>query len=142
MDATIPTYTYEPLDEVKNEIRLLHLDEAGMSYSAPPRLRVSQVALDTNPNYVALSYVWGDPTVVKSIFLDDKEFKVTVNLFEVLQRLSSTLFNHNDKGAPMRMTSPVWIDAISINMPGFLTLANFLGFAIINEWKQRDSGNV
>ncbi|PMD64423.1 AAA-domain-containing protein [Hyaloscypha bicolor E] len=59
-------------------------------------------------DYMALSYVWGDPTVKKRIFINKHPFEVTLNLYHALIRLRSSL---EVKDRRLK----VWIDAICIN---------------------------
>jgi len=48
---------------------------------------VAKACLDDNPEYDALSYVWGDPSVCKPIYVNDRVRNVTVKLFAALYRL-------------------------------------------------------
>jgi hypothetical protein len=66
--------------------------------------KVRAVALDQNPSFIALSYVWGSKLSSKDILLNKRSFKVTVNLFGVLDQLRKV--DHD---------SDLWIDAIAIN---------------------------
>ena len=56
--------------------------------------------------YFALSYAWGDPRRVRSIFVDGRRCRIADNLYQFLRRVSWT------------STGPacwLWIDALSIN---------------------------
>ena len=55
--------------------------------SAPIRCELQVVSLDENPYYEVLSYVWGDPTSTKFIYVDEQRFYATVNLFDFLYSL-------------------------------------------------------
>jgi hypothetical protein len=55
-------------------------------------------------SYEALSYVWGDLSRTRSIFLDDVQFGVTSNLYAALLQLRDHSFPRI-----------IWIDAICIN---------------------------
>ncbi|KAK0270291.1 hypothetical protein LTR35_014217 [Friedmanniomyces endolithicus] len=58
----------------------------------------------TEATYTALSYVWGDPTVTKSILVDGHVFQATVNLELALRNLSKDFVGKS-----------LWVDAICIN---------------------------
>jgi hypothetical protein len=60
--------------------------------------------LSNDPDYEALSYVWGDPHITKQIILSDKKFNVTINLEAALRRL-----RHASKSRLL------WIDALCID---------------------------
>jgi hypothetical protein len=60
--------------------------------------------LSNNPDYEALSYVWGDPHNTKQIILSDKKFNVTPTLEAALRRL-----RHSSKPRLL------WIDALCID---------------------------
>jgi hypothetical protein len=95
-------YKYSPLDRTIREIRLVVLESG--DWSATISCKVDVVSLDNLPFYEALSYVWGDHTVLKPINLDQHPFEVTENLWMVLKRLRNP---NSDR--------VLWIDAISIN---------------------------
>jgi SpoVK/Ycf46/Vps4 family AAA+-type ATPase len=59
-------------------------------------------------DYMALSYVWGDPTVKNRILINKHPFEVTLNLYYALIRLRSSV---EVKDRRLK----VWIDAICIN---------------------------
>ncbi|KAF2875646.1 heterokaryon incompatibility protein-domain-containing protein [Massariosphaeria phaeospora] len=98
-------YDYSPLDSPESQFRLLTLlpglwqDEIRCSLAVYP--------FDSNAsnyNYQTLSYVWGDPTVVRQIRVDDLNFQVTENLWLALRRL---------RHAESELL--IWVDAIAIN---------------------------
>ena len=59
-------------------------------------------------DYIALSYVWGDPEQRRNILLDGQRFSVTSNLYYALLHLRKSF-------EVRRMYLYVWIDAICIN---------------------------
>src|SRR5438045_2575498 len=61
-------------------------------------------SLKNAPQYYALSYVWGDPTVTSNIIVNGKMFAATINLVAALENVVVNL-----KG------SFLWVDAIYIN---------------------------
>jgi Heterokaryon incompatibility protein (HET) len=40
-----------------------------------------------NASYKAVSYQWGDPTPAKEVTVNGKPYPITINLYELLQRL-------------------------------------------------------
>lgn len=60
------------------------------------------------PNYIALSYTWGDDTVKKPIRVNDGMFNVTSNLEIALRYLRKS------RSFPI-LSERLWIDAICIN---------------------------
>ena len=57
--------------------------------------------------YVALSYVWGDPNKTREIFVNGKSVQVTKNLESALRILRDKL--------PVRLGVRLWVDALCIN---------------------------
>jgi len=95
-------YVYEPLDKVPGAIRVLALQPAP-HLDAPIQGSLEPVTHRTFP-YIAISYVWGNPTITNWISLAGYEHGVGSNVFNVLRSVRSksrTLF--------------LWIDAICIN---------------------------
>jgi Heterokaryon incompatibility protein (HET) len=86
-------------------IRLVALEAGGDG--DPVRCKLMCASLDDKPEYEALSYVWGDPSVTKAIFIDDMLFFVTVNLHAALESL-----REREPNSPSRI---IWNDAICIN---------------------------
>ncbi|PVH73905.1 HET-domain-containing protein, partial [Cadophora sp. DSE1049] len=96
---------YAPLGH--NEIRLVQLlpgpDNTSIELQILPNVHLASV-----PKYLALSYVWGDPTSKHSIRVNGSPVEVTSNLADFLwyQRKLS----QDAAGA-----ENLWIDAICIN---------------------------
>jgi len=79
---------------------------------ARPEMHVRELEADLPWRYdwgdfVALSYVWGDPTVTREVFVNDCLVPVTVNLEAALRQLR----NHSRIQQGFR----IWVDAICIN---------------------------
>lgn len=91
---------YQPLQH--NEIRLITLAPGKWRESIECNLQI--VSLDDNPTYEALSYVWGDASLRRWIYLKKSSFDVTKSLEVALRHL-----RHEDSERIM------WIDAICIN---------------------------
>jgi hypothetical protein len=93
------SYIYQPLGN--DEIRVFRLD------SCDPDIRgtIRNVPLSSNPEYKALSYVWGSsmPADCISVGSDSSYIQITENLSVCLRHLGS------------HIGSDIWIDAICIN---------------------------
>ena len=92
---------------MKDEIRLLQYERQSADLdklTQCPRLSLHHVPRDKAPNYVALSYEWGeDPTTI-SICVDNREFRIRLNLWWCL-RYIARIYDY----------TYLWIDAICIN---------------------------
>ncbi|KAF1829547.1 hypothetical protein BDW02DRAFT_509686, partial [Decorospora gaudefroyi] len=84
------------------EIRVLDLLPGDGSDEIQCQVRV--VDLDKQPDYEALSYVWGDTTIRKSIQVSGNTVMITPNLYHALLRL---------RYSTRRRT--LWIDQLCIN---------------------------
>ncbi|PQE20174.1 Heterokaryon incompatibility protein [Rutstroemia sp. NJR-2017a BBW] len=98
-------FHYRPLDTSRREIRLLVLHPAEdifdlFRYSCT----LVHVSLDEDPDYEALSYVWGSKANKQKILIDGRQFEVTSNLAEALYHLY-------DCNTPRKL----WVDAICID---------------------------
>ncbi|KAK4450871.1 heterokaryon incompatibility protein-domain-containing protein [Podospora aff. communis PSN243] len=93
---------YTPLSRQRREIRTLVLDAGFGDDLIRCSLRVA--SLDDDPQYEALSYVWGPREPAASIDLDGQQFGITKNLHAALKRL---------RRPDSQRT--LWVDAICIN---------------------------
>jgi len=108
--ATPSADLYHALPVGSREIRLLHviaLEEERTLWG----LKVA--SLDSNPQYVALSYVWGDVTRTESISVNGHAIAVTENLAHALHHaLNVWATIHED----ITLSGlHIWADAICIN---------------------------
>lgn len=87
----------------KQEIRLLRLAPS-ILLDAPVVCSLVTVALEDRPQYEALSYVWGDPSVTRPICLEGFQWSVTVNLEFALRHIRGKF-----------KVNLVWADALCIN---------------------------
>jgi hypothetical protein len=92
-------WRYPTLLDAPDAIRLVVLLPA-----IDKRVILCNSRLRNNPDYEALSYVWGDPHITKQIILSDKKFHVTTNLEAALRRL-----RYSSKPRLL------WIDALCID---------------------------
>jgi hypothetical protein len=100
-------YIYRPIDDPGSQIRLLRLkrrEAVSSQEEAAIVCTLHQASLDDDPDYVALSYVWGAPAKTSSTQLDGHKVGVTLNLYEALDRLTISEEDHK-----------LWVDALCIN---------------------------
>lgn len=100
---------YIPLEEERRDTRLLRVtrlaqsDEKETSFVA----QLVHVALDDNPTYLAISYAWGEKSIVGH-FLDSDGVETPLGYSKVILDVVSAL-------VPPGATLHLWIDAICIN---------------------------
>ena len=100
---------HEPLELAKAEIRLLKLQPG--PNDSDLKVKLVHASLDSNPDYEALSYTWGDP-----------HFTTPIEILSPTDYSASFTFNatHNLISALNALRSPtaariLWVDAICIN---------------------------
>jgi hypothetical protein len=71
--------------ETTSDIRILEL--LPRSFSNPLHCVLRIAAIETNPVYNALSYMWGDPSPTGRIVLDGEAFPVTGSLENALRHV-------------------------------------------------------
>jgi hypothetical protein len=101
-ESIIDTYTYQPLDSKKHQIRLLEL--CAMSASAA-HYRLATFDYEIAPSYVALSYTWGDPDHNVFVIIDGKKFEIQQGLARFLRTYRERTY--------------LWIDQMCINQSDF-----------------------
>ncbi|PMD43635.1 hypothetical protein L207DRAFT_510144 [Hyaloscypha variabilis F] len=104
-------FEYTPLDEQKNEIRVLRiLPGAGAD---PLECRLQHIALRDSADYDALSYAWHDPTLYPE---EQKDLKHNVLIngkcLKIGNNLATFLQSARGKEEESRQ---IWIDAVCIN---------------------------
>ena len=67
-----------------DEIRILSILPSHPRKAGAIDCTVHHQPLRTNPIYLALSYVWGDPGVMKLILMNGHDIQVTTKLAEAL----------------------------------------------------------
>lgn len=113
--ASRPTVVYHTLRKIPLQVRLLEILPP-ISAQSNVNCRLSTVSLDDSPDYVALSYVWGDPIVTGNIRVNNCVMSVTTNLESALRQIRATLFDDSDSEHELRgLPSRFWIDAVCIN---------------------------
>jgi hypothetical protein len=105
--ASQPQYVYEPLPNSRS-IRLLRLLSPQPNHpSTAVHCSLTVVSIDSPEAYEALSYVWGDPTASKAIFIDGYPAPVAANCFQAIRGLAP-----KSQDAPERL---LWVDSVCIN---------------------------
>ena len=96
-------YTSTPLKKERKEIRLVTLHPG--KFGEDIQCDITVASLLENPQYEALSYVWGDATRTAPILVNGHEKQATANLVTALRYLREN--THEPR--------ILWIDAISID---------------------------
>ncbi|PMD52210.1 HET-domain-containing protein [Hyaloscypha bicolor E] len=114
---------YRPLDFDSFEIRLLKFKRVEpRPLGFKPRLTCSleYASLINPPDYIALSYCWGNATKTKKITINNyksaRSTQATLNLYEALDNV--LLMNHNRRTGTHEYEDHsvlVWVDALCIN---------------------------
>lgn len=78
---------YDPLNQVRNEIRLLQWVSYPGGDDSVVLWRLFAVSLEEKHKYIALSYVWGDASITENITVNGKAVPVTTNLASALERV-------------------------------------------------------
>ncbi|CAM6000725.1 unnamed protein product [Sphagnum balticum] len=130
MESIRNSYAYQRIDLERKEIRLLELLPGEREDKV--RVRLRHASLDAEPRYDALSYMWGDPSVTRSIQLDDSnKFQVTVNLENALRDLRL-----------IDRSMILWVNAVCINQGDIeernhqvqLMQAIYQGASVVRAW--------
>jgi hypothetical protein len=95
-------YSHVPLNKDRRSLRLAFLYPGLPTH--PLRCSFAELPLEAVPDYWALSYTWGAPTIVSEVWIGNQPLGITKNLECALKRL-----RHK------RLFRPVWIDALCIN---------------------------
>ncbi|GAB1318982.1 Heterokaryon incompatibility protein 6, OR allele [Madurella fahalii] len=111
MERSSLASVYKPLDPRKKEIRLLELLAISPDDKVCASCRLTTVSLDDKPRFMALSYVWGEPSVTGTILLNGAKRQVTKNLAAALKCLTPSAQKHQQTGTNSRL----WVDAVCIN---------------------------
>jgi len=101
---------YYPLNKSRSEIRLLeisrHIDD-----NEQIGCKLTTCSLSDNPEYIALSYVWGSRDKPVDILVNEHIVQVTENLAHALQDIRTNIVARNSKEEVFYF----WIDALCIN---------------------------
>ncbi|KAK5077831.1 hypothetical protein LTR64_003769 [Lithohypha guttulata] len=97
---------YHPLNRSNAEIRLLEILGHGQDprYRLLPSCHIFQAPLKSKPDFVALSYAWGDASDKRLILVNDSPVYITANLYAAITALRYS-----------EQSRVFWIDALCIN---------------------------
>lgn len=95
-------YQYQPLDSIRQQIRLLRPRPAALGTSEL-QFDLHTVDLDSAPKYTALSYCWGDSGLSDYITIDDKILRVRGSSHDAIQAAHRKTFEW------------LWVDSVCIN---------------------------
>ncbi|KAI8712730.1 HET domain-containing protein [Fusarium sp. LHS14.1] len=107
MESSSQPFSYQLLDD--DSIRLVTIKTGPWDSVIECEVEVERLQQGKN-HFAALSYVWGDSNVRRTICLNGNTCEVTVNLFEGLRQIRESMFE--DGTLPQL---PIWVDAICIN---------------------------
>jgi len=105
----MPKYIYQPLEKPKSEFRLLQISKDPLTDQ--PQCTLQKYSLTTCPDYIALSYTWGEPTQTHSVAVDGANLDLRQNLFDFLCAYTIEPWGMDDVAKPVFY----WIDQICIN---------------------------
>lgn len=103
-------YRSTPLHESSEEIRLIEI----VSVSPEIVCKLSVASLGDEPTFRALSYVWGDARVTRTITVNGRQVEVTKNLADALQGVYHTL-EKEQSYSTAKVSRLLWVDALCIN---------------------------
>jgi hypothetical protein len=95
---------YQPLDASQEEIRLCFLHPSANDDENIECEIYSIPLCEATGNYIALSYVWGDPSITESISVNSIKWPVTTNLASALRNIRHRAWSNT-----------IWADAICID---------------------------
>lgn len=105
----VSTSPYVPLNPSHHEIRLASLASGHFEDPIVIDLHIRRLSEDAEPDYEALSYVWGQKPCVQQAIVNDRPVPVTTNLGSALRHLRSTT-----------KSRVMWIDALCIDQENVL----------------------
>lgn len=110
----LPAFAHEPLDQSLSQIRLISVvPEADGAVHCTLRL----IDLDTNPTpeYRALSYTWGPPSLNQRIIVNGRTLTVRQNLYDFLIAFRKRLHDFRGRGPFDDEIQWLWVDQICID---------------------------
>ena len=110
------TSPYRPLDRSRSEIRLLEIFPC-REKDATISCGLQTVSLNDGPEYIALSYVWGDPNDTDDIILNGATATVTKSLALMLRDVGNPVFPTAKSWRKSKGTLALlfWADGVCIN---------------------------
>lgn len=101
---------YRALETSRAEIRLLVLPDSDAAETESISASFRIVSLHESPEFYALSYVWGSPTMTQPLYVDGSEVLISPNLEHIIRVLLS-----HEKGPAAVRGKAIWIDALCID---------------------------
>lgn len=98
-------YVYKPFPSPEHWFRILVLWPAQKRDDPINKCSLAFELLSSKAKYEALSYAWGDETNKRTIYIEDRPFQVTSNLFGALKECRYS----------GRRPRVLWVDAVCIN---------------------------
>lgn len=95
-------YSHVPLNKAIRSFRLAFLFPGLPQH--PLQCSFAELQLEAVPDYSALSYTWGEPTIASEVWIGSQPLGITKNLECALKRLRSK-----------RLFRPIWVDGLCIN---------------------------
>jgi hypothetical protein len=106
-------HIYAPIQSRRGEIRLVKILPS-VEEDSIIECHMSKYYLTEQPDYIALSYMWGNPSITDAIIVNGKPLQVTTNLGSALRQLRTLKMRRH--GILRRKKSlRFWIDSICIN---------------------------
>lgn len=107
-------FQYTSLDP--RQIRVLQRVPDDQLSTNMPSYRLLPVDLDSDPEFVAVSYVWGEPSLTREISISGKTLKVTNSLYNAVQDAFVVLGGLPGlSGSQCREETSLWVDGVCIN---------------------------
>ncbi|RYP60507.1 hypothetical protein DL771_010485 [Monosporascus sp. 5C6A] len=108
----LPCFQYTNLDHQRKEVRLIrHLHHSSNNVS----IDLVTVPLEEAPPYIALSYVWGDPSLSYRIHCHSQSLLVTGSLIDALVTVHSAVRYNSSAIYDQDEDVYLWADGICIN---------------------------
>lgn len=85
------------------------------NHTLPPRFELEEYSLDTDINYEAMSYCWGDPTMNHRVLCGSRLINVTRSCWDLLSRVQRKCTYRTSASACSVKPRHIWIDAICID---------------------------
>lgn len=114
-------YKYQPLANSSGEIRLIKIHRAQESQESGPNavilLEISlfHTPLDQTSPYLAVSYIWGDPTPTHKLLVNGAPLWVSSSTFRALYTTHCSVQKTKTKLYQAGEDVALWIDALCIN---------------------------
>lgn len=107
---------YRRLDPAKREIRLLEIQPA-RNINDPVECRLTTVRLGDNPDFIALSSLYGSPSETDKVWLNGRAITITLHLVQALKNVRAVFFptiSQRYQRTPARKPhgAPRWLRAL------------------------------